>query len=96
MRLIDADKLLDEFYRHDGNNWTHFDWSDLSCPSNVYTVIENVINEQPTVDAVEIVRCKDCEHRDENCCIDGDIYCDIVRGYMAQDDYCIYGERREK
>lgn len=51
---------------------------------------------QPTADVVEVVRCIDCEHRDKNCCKDGDIHCDIVRGYMAQDDYCSYGKHKEK
>ena len=48
MRYIDADKLKEEL-KHSGycnNNWLD---------------IEMYINNQPTADVVEVVRCKDCK-----------------------------------
>ena len=49
---------------------------------------------EPTVDAVEVVRCKDCKH-----------YCDYGRVWDCRkyegmhlpndNDFCSYGERRE-
>jgi hypothetical protein len=56
--------------------------------------IRRVIDEAPTVDAVPVVRCKDCKHRElilgEWCCgALGDVSID-------DDDFCSYGERKDK
>lgn len=57
-------------------------------------VIEREINAIPSADAVEVVRCKDCKHRDPE-----DKKCDCGMWhfpYITDDnDYCSYGERRE-
>ena len=53
-----------------------------------------VIDNAPTIDAVEVVRCKDCKHyynRDPQQIPTSSIMC----GHMHPNDYCIYGERRE-
>ena len=61
----------------------------------------------PTADVVEVVRCKDCEYWDERCSdriiatrlgycekpLGDYIYSDIT---TAENDFCSYGERREK
>ena len=56
--------------------------------------IRQFIHIAPAVDAVEVVRCKDCKHWLE----DDDIgYCDNPDGldnYDKPDDFCSYGERR--
>jgi hypothetical protein len=48
------------------------------------------LNTLPTVDAVEVVRCKDCKHQDEY----GD--CDIHDDWFTRkpDSFCCYGERK--
>lgn len=48
------------------------------------------IAEAPTVDAVEVVRCKDCKHKDG---MPGQP--NIVCWQMHDDDFCSYGERKE-
>ena len=49
----------------------------------------------PTADVVEVVRCKDCVHY----CItevDGGKYCEILRYESPTDSgFCCYGERKE-
>ena len=56
-----------------------------------------LIDVAPTIDAVEVVRCKDCKfgvyekgrgiyH----------IRCEILEFLFQDDDYCSYGERREE
>ena len=50
---------------------------------------EDEINKVPTADVVEVVRCKDCNHW-----IDRE--CQVFSMMMNDDDYCSYGERREK
>ena len=51
------------------------------------------INDAPTVDAVEVVRCKDCKHYKE---FEGEMEC-WARPMMFPrdpDDYCSMGERK--
>ena len=61
MRLIDADALEDEMYHKsfevdDGRNvWNSGLWIR-------YKIFEEAIRDAPTVDAVPIIRCKDCKH----------------------------------
>ena len=71
-RLIDANALIAEYDRiHIGE------------PGKARKLMEDA----PTVDAVEVVRCKDCKHRFK------DSWCE----YVDDDDnfYCAYGERKE-
>ena len=48
------------------------------------------IAEAPTVDAVEVVRCKDCKHKDG---MPGQP--NIVCWQMHDDDFCSYGKRKD-
>lgn len=68
--------------------------------------IEKAIDEQPTIDAVPVIRCKDCIHNVSNritdpLCINDysgdDIVCDYFEtDGMEPDDYCSYAERKEE
>ena len=57
-----------------------------------------IIGTEPTVDAVEVVRCKDCEHRiyvdmgDEIGAVGG---CELFGIAMHYDCFCSYGERND-
>lgn len=42
----------------------------------------------PTVDAVKVVRCKDCMYRDGNAC-------DYSSVYVRPNGYCQWGRRKE-
>lgn len=80
MRLIDADKLKGKAFA-DPDDGEHF----VYCQD---------IDEAPTVDAVPVVRCKDCKYYkpDEYEC-----GCDFAGGlpYVKAGDFCSYGERNE-
>lgn len=84
MRLIDADAIV---YTHeiarsleDGHNW------------NELCVTQDDIEDTPTIDAVEVVRCKDCKHYEEN---DGCGWLDYdYVTMMKPEDFCSYGERK--
>lgn len=54
-------------------------------------VMRYVIDRLPTVDAVEVVRCKDCRYRNANGCPMH------YKGYNVNgdDDYCSYGVKKE-
>ena len=85
-RLIDADRAL-EIVRNQGNlhpNAYHL--------TNYATLI---LREAPTVDAVEVVRCRECKHCDPE-----NYHCDHPMSTSAPlsrkpDDFCSYGERKE-
>lgn len=49
------------------------------------------IRHAPTVDAVPVVRCKDCKYRDGT---PGQP--NILCAQMHEDDFCSYGERKEE
>lgn len=49
------------------------------------------LNAIPTVDAVPVVRCKDCKYRDGT---PGQP--NILCGNMHDDDFCNYGERKDE
>lgn len=70
-----------------------------------YLVIENIVmmmNQADTVDAVEVVRCRDCkssrplnrENWVEGQFIDKCVWCDAHRDGVLPDDFCSDGERR--
>ena len=91
-RLIDADKLIDFI------DVGHLRHSGELCYSE--TNVANLLLHAPTVDAVEIVRCKDCKHYKpqkksahwENRAN----YCNRIVTIKVQPyDFCSYGERKE-
>ena len=63
------------------------------------------VRKQPTIDAVPVVRCKDCKHRGEHevcplhdirLCFDGDGHIDEVEDDKTEDEFfCSYGERKD-
>ena len=83
MRLIDADEMKEELKDKDVVLAKHN--------------IEDWIDEQPTVDAVPVVRCKDCRHKHVNDFSKESmiIYCPINYTVKRYDDFCSYGERRD-
>lgn len=64
--------------------------------SDADIIAKEVIRDAPTVDAVPVVRCRECKYRfgnnghSKNGCpiIDANIW-------MDDDDFCSYGERKE-
>ena len=82
MRLIDAD---------DGQKQLTI--AEVECGKNFETDCNHVrdfLNAMPTIDAVPVVRCRECKYRDGT---PGQP--NIQCGQMHEDDFCSYGERRE-
>ena len=78
MRLIDADALIAEYDRvHVGK------------PGGARKLME----EAPTVDAVEVVRCKDCKRYCKSAIGMDD--CLLLCVDVKPDDYCSHGERKD-
>ena len=76
------------------NAMTKFDWSETIDIDDLKQVIQDV----PTADVVEVVRCKDCKHATFYNCKNDACYKEIICEYeIGTDDenfYCIYGEAR--
>lgn len=54
-----------------------------------------LVQEAPAVDAVEVVRCKNCKHRADEV-ERGKYLCNLkMIGIVRANDFCAYGERRE-
>ena len=63
------------------------------------SVIRRVLMQVPGVDAVEVVRCKDCKHHhwEQEPCHGKTVHlCDLLKTEVWRDFYCYYGERREE
>ena len=80
MRLIDADAMRQEWLENGENEYVY----------DTNAVLDS-IDEQPTVYAVEVVRCKDCKHREDR------IYCRLRKQpvIVTNTDFCSYGEKKE-
>lgn len=86
MRLIDADALIKYMCDHCGCNCNLED----ECCSNV-----DAVGNQPTVDAVPVVRCKDCAKRGtRNCGFSFEHEFSGFEHWEMDDDYCRLGVRR--
>ena len=83
VRLIDADALENEVCH--GCQYEHNKYANC---------IDCAIANAPTVDAVQVVRCKDCKH-----CIRSDSpigWCEGNTIFVPDDWFCADGERREE
>ena len=66
----------------------------------VQAVVVSEIEQAPTIDAVEVVRCKDCIHYEERSCEQGlchfwDCSPEYGLNVVVFNDYCSYGERKD-
>lgn len=84
MRLIDADEAIINF---------GFEWDDISPTRDEFVAF---LKKQPTIDAVPVVRCKDCIRRYDT---DECPMCFLIEGkyyeYTNENGFCDRGERKE-
>ena len=87
-RYIDADALKE-----------YIDCGHLRNPCEVCFSerdVVDLIDAQPTVDAVPVIRCKDCEDCTETKLYDGQRwnYCMRLRCVVKENDFCCWAERK--
>lgn len=98
MRLIDADALLGMGRARKiievVGNWQELPGCAKSACVRLGVAHKKMILDAPTVDAVKVVRCKDCKHYlfDD---FDGCYVCMQLSKYVKTDFWCAYGERKE-
>ena len=84
MRLIDADEAIINF---------GFEWDDISPTRDEFVAF---LKNQPTIDAVPVVRCKDCIRRYDT---DECPMCFLIEGkyyeYTNGNGFCDRWERKE-
>jgi hypothetical protein len=94
MRLIDADALknaliectpyaIDPVYRNTNSN------------IDMFTIMD-VLDELPTIDAIPVVRCKDCKHYDTIGCSKGIGWCKKMDIGASDNFYCANGKQLNK
>ena len=80
MRLIDADSA----------KLSVSDYKIFRCQLGGLMDVAEFIDDQTTINAVPVVRCRECKYRDGT---PGQP--NIQCGQMHEDDFCSYGERKE-
>lgn len=86
MRVIDGDKLkkfFDKLQKKYGDN-IHPTWSQLV----------GIVDKCPTIDSVQVVRCKDCNNRVTEIHNVHMSYCEVWGADVKEDGYCSYGVRK--
>ena len=91
MRLIDADWVLEHTKPYELSDE---DWSVTG--GTTIRLIHNAIDGSPTIDAVPVVRCKDCIRRYDT---DECPMCFLIEGkyyeYTNENGFCDRGDRKE-
>lgn len=97
-RLIDADALIKELSTMYKEPTSTEDFMTIGYDKAIADVVVTA-HRQPTVDAVEVVRCRDCEWYKTNYTWDGKErkVCGIepFEPIRREEDYCSYAERKE-
>ena len=100
MRLIDADALMDVIRQHEYRLAT----KQGSIDYGMFTLgIQQAVDEQQTIDAVPVVRCRECKHWKPSGSKAGNSFsdmeyiggCEFTNYYRTESDFCSYGERKE-
>ena len=81
MRLIDADAFLKDILTA-GIGKTIIEYSESD--------IGYMIRKRPTIDAVPVVRCRECKYHNKPPCP-----MRLSFNWTEDDDFCSYGERKE-
>lgn len=87
MRMIDADKIIKEVYENP------------FVTDSVKTYVKCSVVEQPTIDAVEVVRCRDCKYQNkgENESESWNL-CGLrpwLHVPISDEHFCSWGERKD-
>ena len=83
MRLIDADALIQK--RSHAKTYAQ----------DMYVIGQGYVMSAPTIDAVPVVRCKDCRHYNTIGCLKGFGWCENIDRCTSDNFYCANGRRLE-
>ena len=97
MRLIDADRLNKPIYAEEDNiTGSGMSYDEICGYNDGIDIAWNKIDQASTIDAVPVVRCKDCIRRYDT---DECPMCFLIEGkyyeYTNENGFCDRGERKE-
>ena len=81
-RLIDANAMRDDWLENGENEYVY----------DTNAVLDS-IDSQPTVDAVEVLRCWKCKYH-EDTDVTGFKHCCLIDKTVRYNDFCSYGKRK--
>lgn len=98
MRLADVDWMRAHIKPYDASeeNW-------LVTMGTVTRLMHKLLDIAPTIDAVSVIRCKDCDNcreldrtdKRENQYVEGVVWCKLWDEGVYSNDFCSYGCKRE-
>lgn len=97
MRLIDADEILTGIEELKISPWATEDYMcyhNLAVKEALEIVRDLCLNQAPTIDAVPVVRCKDCKYFTLSPYGCGKWEFDMEHG-DEQNNFCSYGKKRD-
>ena len=91
MKTIDVDEAIINF---------GFEWDDIPPTREEFV---RFLKKQPTINAVPVVRCRDCQHWKPTGSKAGNSFsdmeyiggCEFTNYCRRESDFCSYGERKE-
>ena len=97
MRLIDVDRLNKPIYAEEDNiTGSGMSYDEICGYNDGIHIAWNKIEQAPTIDAVPVVRCKDCIRRYDT---DECPMCFLIEGkyyeHTNENGFCDRGERKE-
>lgn len=95
MRLIDADALIEKF--NEKANMAECLVDERTAERfATFCALSDAVEQMPTVDAVPVIRCKDCKFRYWDDWLE-EYFCQCYAEYMQvlPDDFCSNAERKE-
>ena len=97
MRLIDADRLNKPIYAEEDNiTGSGMSYDEICGYNDGIDIAWNKIDQAPIIDAVPVVRCKDCIRRYDT---DECPMCFLIEGkyyeYTNENGFCDRGEQKE-
>lgn len=101
MRLIDADKLIDDLSDLMRSPWANPPWASDQRELGIreaLDMIQSIVRvDSQTIDSVPVIRCKDCKYSTDEYG-DGDCYCDLSVIYIGKDwnHFCSWAARKEE
>ena len=98
MRLIDADAIEFEPDQHNAfamNGVAFAGRFGGKTAAMVQNALKRMIDNAPTIDAVPVVRCRECKYSDPHTTPDGTLYCVAMDEYFPSDGFCHEGEKMD-
>ena len=94
MRLIDADAMKRVYQEVLCSQVACIDCSFFM--DDKYCRFETMLSEAPTINAIPVVRCRECNQGEiDDPDFPDEYYCHAGCGWNKGDFYCAYGERKE-